>query len=110
MARLRGSALIRTLAFLLLLEVCVDLGAHGLFASDHSPIATGCASSVGACSHDHCTTGCAGDHQCICHGLSVGSLKPATLDAQAAPGDALVPLSEAIPHSDRHPLDRPPRA
>lgn len=106
----RQSALIRTLTFLLLLRVGLDLGAHGLFASDFEPIDPG-NSAARLCAADDapCAAPCRSHNHCICHGLSIGPVRPASLDVVSRPGQLVLARSQPIPHFDRYPLDRPPK-
>lgn len=108
MAWLRHAALIRTFTLFLLLLVGFDLGAHGLFASDFTPMATSSSSISLGVEDSGASTHPAPDH-CFCHGISMGAIVPAQT-AGLAPTDTLViALSPQVPPSDPTPLDRPPQ-
>jgi hypothetical protein len=110
MFRFRHTPLIRTLSLLLLLRVGLDLGAHGLFASDFEAIDPG-TSAARFCAADDapCAAPCLSHNHCICHGLSIGPVHPASLDVVSRPGQLVLALPQSNPHFDRYPLDRPPK-
>jgi hypothetical protein len=107
MVRPRHSALIRTLTLLLLLWVGIDLGAHGLFASDFTPVAT-TGSCIRLCQNDGGATAPVAPDHCFCHGIYVGAVVP-TPTAGLAPGTLVLARSPEVPPSDPHPLERPPQ-
>jgi hypothetical protein len=105
---MRHSALVRILTSLVLLWVGFDLGAHGLFASDFTPMTTG-GSSVRLNVDDHeAAVPVAPDH-CFCHGASVGAVAPAPAAGLTPAGTVVVAPSFPVPLGDTHPLDRPPQ-
>jgi hypothetical protein len=103
--RSRHSALSRTFAALILLWVGFDLGAHGIFASDFMPIATGNRSvrlgpeNSGAPAPDHC----------FCHSISMGAVVTAPASGLTPTGTLVLAISLQVPPTDPHPLDRPPQ-
>jgi hypothetical protein len=105
---MRHSALIRILASLVLLWVGFDLGAHGLFASDFTPMTTGGSSLRLNVDDREATAPSAPDH-CFCHGVSMGAVVPAPATGLTPAGTVVVALSFQVPLSDPHPLDRPPQ-
>ena len=101
------SALIRGVTFLLLLWVGLDLGAHGLFASDLHPISARGVSVGGATVEDGATSQ-SPDH-CFCHSQSLGATLPAPV-VRPEWTDLLVsvvPCQE--PRSAARPLYHPPQ-
>ncbi len=106
--RARHRAPIRIVALLLLLWVGFDIGAHGLLASDFTPVARN-GSSVSLNSNDAgATTPLAPDH-CFCHSLSMGAVLPALPVGLAPTGALVLSISSHAPRNDRHPLDHPPQ-
>lgn len=108
MAWLRHAALIRTFTLFLLLLVGFDLGAHGLFASDFTPMATSSSSISLGVEDSGASTHPAPDH-CFCHGTSMGAVVPAPSAGLTPVGTVAVYLSPQAPHGAPHPLDRPPQ-
>jgi hypothetical protein len=108
MAWLRHAALIRTFTLFLLLLVGFDLGAHGLFASDFTPMATSSSSISLGVEDSGASTHPAPDH-CFCHGTSMGAVVPASSAGLTPVGTVAVDLSPQAPHGAPHPLDRPPQ-
>jgi hypothetical protein len=108
MARPRFSASIRALALLLLLWGGFDIGLHGLLESDYAPIAP-----VRSAALDDGTGGTGpaqvGPDLCFCHGLSIGALAPVLPARLGLLGNAEAAPCSPVPHTDRHPLDQPPR-
>ncbi len=102
------SALIRGVTFLLLLWVGLDLGAHGLFASDFHPIPASAVSGGGATVEDGATSQ-SPDH-CFCHSQSLGAslcllvVRPERADVLLS----VVPCQ--APSSTAGPLYHPPQA
>jgi hypothetical protein len=108
MVRPRHSALIRALTLLSLLWVGFDLGAHGLFPSDFTPIVTSGSSIRLSLDHGGASAPVAPDH-CFCHGTWMGAVVT-TPTTGLTPAGTLVPaLSPQMPTSEPHPLDRPPQ-
>jgi hypothetical protein len=108
MAWLRHDALIRTLTLLLLLWVGLDLGAHGLFASDFTPMATSGSSASLGVEDSGAGAHPAPDH-CFCHGTSMGAVVPTPSAGLTPVGTVAVALSPQAPPGAPHPLDRPPQ-
>lgn len=108
MAWLRHAALIRTFTLFLLLLVGFDLGAHGLFASDFTPMATSRSSISLGVEDSGADVQSAPDH-CFCHGLSMGAVVPARTASLAPTGTLVINLSPHVPSSDPNPLDKPPQ-
>jgi hypothetical protein len=101
------SAPIRAAAVLLLLWVGIDLGAHGLSASDFHPVAasasTGADCAVGGEARDQSP-----DH-CFCHSQSLGATL-SLLVVRTERADALVSVvSCQAPRSTAGPLYHPPQ-
>jgi hypothetical protein len=71
----RRPALVRVVTLALLIWAVLDLGAHGLFASDFEPLAPpgleAGTSNIEGGSAAH------GPHHCFCHSLSLGATLPA---------------------------------
>jgi hypothetical protein len=98
--------LVRWVAVVLLLWVGGDLGAHGMFASDFRPIASGQVTVTGS---RYASTGEAGPDHCFCHSLSLTATLP-------PPGATLHPGAPASicgvakpPTGSRPALERPPQ-
>jgi hypothetical protein len=108
MLRMRHFALLRILASLVLLWVGFDLGAHGLFASDFTPMTTGGSSLRLNIDDGEATAPIATDH-CFCRGASMGAVAPAPAAGLTPAGTVVVAPSFQVPLSDVHPLDRPPQ-
>jgi hypothetical protein len=108
LVRLRHSALIRILTFVLLLWVALDVGAHGLFASDFAPIASS-NTSLRLCLDDSGATAPVTPDHCFCHGISMGAVVPTPIAGLTPAGTLVLDLSCQVPGSDPHPLDRPPQ-
>jgi hypothetical protein len=108
MACLRHAALLRTLTLFLLLWVGSDLGAHGFFASDFTPVpSSGSAFRLNP-DDGGPTAPCDAGH-CFCHSASMGAVvhtPPPGLTPAGAP--ALDPPPQ-VHRSDPQPLDRPPQ-
>ena len=104
----RHSAPIRGAAFLLLLWVGLDLGAHGLFASDFRPFAPAGLTVAGSTAGPE--TGGLGSDHCFCHSCSLGAVAvPAALQPERA--EILVStVSSDAPPSAALPLYHPPQA
>ena len=104
----RHSALLRTLTLLLLVWVGLDVGAHGLFGSDFTPIpASGLTPRL---SHDASgdAASAAPDH-CFCHSISMPAVMPAPTVSLTSAGKLVLDLPPRGPSGTRHPLDRPPQ-
>jgi hypothetical protein len=108
MVRSRHSALVRAFAVLCLVWVGFDIGAHGLFASDFTPIAPISASLHVRVDERGATAPGAPDH-CFCHSVSMGAVRPAPTAGLTPAGALVLDLSPQVPRSDPHPLDRPPQ-
>jgi hypothetical protein len=107
MVRPRRSAPIRAFALLFLLWVGLDVGLHGLFASDFAPMATSRSSTDGIKESGPCTH-VAPDH-CFCHAVSVGAVVPVRTTGLAPTGTLVIERARQVPPGSPHPLDRPPQ-
>jgi hypothetical protein len=92
----------------LLLWVGFDLGAHGLFASDFTPITLGGSSLCLSADDGSSTASVVSDH-CFCHSTSMGAVVPARPASLMPVGAVAVDFSLQVPHGAPHPLDRPPQ-
>jgi hypothetical protein len=102
------SASVRTLAVLMLVWVGFDFGVHGLVAPDGAPmVAAASPASLGAGRGGGNVT--LAPDQCFCHSVSVGALTPLRQAFFEFLGNAETPLCPPAPHTERHPLDQPPR-
>jgi hypothetical protein len=108
MAPPRHSDLLRTLTLLLLVWVGFDIGAHGLFASDFTPIAT-IGSSLRLSHGDGGDAAPAAPDHCFCHGISVPAAMPTPTASLTSAGRLVLDLSLRGPSRTSHPLDRPPQ-
>jgi hypothetical protein len=108
MARSGHSAFLRTFTVLFLLWVGLDLGAHGLFASDFPPVAQG-DGSVRLSLDESCGTGPVAPDHCFCHSLSIGAVVPACAGGLTPVGTLVLDLPPQLPPGDPHPFDRPPQ-
>jgi hypothetical protein len=105
MAWLRHPALIRTLTLGLLLWVGGDIGAHGLFASDFSPIVVSGSSVHPSDDGGRATVP---DH-CFCHSISMAAGTSTVIVGLTPSGTLVLYVSPQVPLGNRHPLDRPPQ-
>ena len=108
MSRPRHSVPLRTLALLVLLWVGLDIGAHGLFASDFHPIASN-PSRLCVSQDESGAAECAQPDHCFCHGLSTAAMMPMPTAGLTQVGAPVPDPPPQAPHSDPHPLDRPPQ-
>ncbi len=108
MFRSRHSALIRVPAFLFLLWIGLDFGAHGFLASDAAPLASGSAAFSAQEEQGPAGT-CGSNAHCFCHSISVGAVVPVCVAELTLVGQTVSPLPTLAPQTDRHPLDLPPR-
>jgi hypothetical protein len=108
MAAPRHSVPIRILALLLLLWVGVDIGAHGLLASDFAPLQLAGPSPRAHCGDTGVQTTPAPDH-CFCHGVSLGAILPGLSVHLAAAGVVVPALASQVACGDDYPLDHPPQ-
>jgi hypothetical protein len=108
MSRPRHSVPLRTLALLLLLWVGLDIGAHGLVASDFPPIA-GNPSRLCVSQDESGATACAPTDHCFCHSLSIAAMIPVPTAGLIQIGTPVLDPLPQVPHSHPHPLDRPPQ-
>lgn len=107
MTRPRFSASIRALALLLLLWGGFDIGLHGILESDYAPIAPVRSATLddgGAIGSPQ-----VGPDHCFCHSVSIGALAPVLPARLGLIGTAVAAPCSPVPHTDRHPLDQPPR-
>ena len=108
MACSRHSVPVRVLALVVLLWVAVDVGAHGLLASDFAPLTVPGSAPHATSGHTDATTPPAPDH-CFCHGVSLGAILPA-LAVQLVPAGLVAPaLGSQVTCCDDFPLDHPPQ-
>jgi hypothetical protein len=108
MVLLRHSFLGRTLTLLLLLLAGLDIGAHGLFASDFAPIATSGVSASMGLDRSGARSPAVPDH-CFCHSVFTTAVVPAPTAELAPTGALTIAPPPHAPASDPSPLDRPPR-
>jgi hypothetical protein len=108
LSAMRHSAPLRGAAFLLLLWVGMDLGAHGLFESDFRPFSPAGLSVNGG------TAGDAGDSRdadhCFCHSYSLGAVA-VPVASQPERTEILVSVVSCdAPPSAGSPLYHPPQS
>jgi hypothetical protein len=108
MSRPRHSVLVRTLALLVLLWVGLDIGAHGLLASDFHPIASN-PSRLCVSQDESGATECAPTDHCFCHSLSTAAMMPTPTAGLIQVGAPVLDPPRQVPLSHPHPLDRPPQ-
>jgi NhaP-type Na+/H+ and K+/H+ antiporter len=108
MSRPRYSVPLRTLALLVLLWVGLDIGAHGLFASDFPPIA-GNSFQLCVSQDDGGATECAPTDHCFCHSLSTAAMRLMQTAGLTQVGAPVLDPPRQVPHSHPHPVDRPPQ-
>jgi hypothetical protein len=100
------SAVLRAVTLVLLLWAGLDLGAHGLFASDFQPFAR--SDTAGSLAIQDGTSVQSPDH-CFCHSLSLGATLPNPVTRPER--TAAVPPSACSksPRSTARPLFHPPQ-
>jgi hypothetical protein len=108
MARTRRSALIRASALLCLLWVGSDLGAHGFFESDYTPIGPSGSSSRLGLDDSGAAAPLASAH-CFCHSTSIGAVMPVPPAGLTLVGTVAADVSLQVPPGAPHALDRPPQ-